>query len=378
MAHRFCDEAVAALVARGAAPGRTLAPPELQLRGALAYGSVTAAGLESVDWVVIHKGRLEELGRELLDAALAVRQPVFANEVFVVLGRTGELAADHLHVHPLHVGVARLPRPGPVAPPARQAVYLGDHRLLTRTVHGHKLFVDGRDVNLTPHLLLDGDWEGWITRVVRSVVRPGMRAADVGANVGWYTLLLAEGVGAEGHVHAFEPVPDVHELLFRNAEVNGLSPRVTCHRAAVGARRGRARLHVRQKHKASSSLFSQEEGVATFLDSTVPLEVDVVALDEVLAADPRLDLLKVDAEGAEPLVLEGSRRLLAANPGIHVFLEFAPVLIAGASVAPADLLRDLRAQGFVLRRIDPHRGVVPTGEAELLDSAMSELYLTRS
>lgn len=81
-------------------------------------------------------------------------------------------------------GLVRRTRSSPSNTSNRMAVYLGNSRAITRTIYGHKIYVDTRDHSLTPHLLVDGNWEDWITKVFRSVVRDGMKVVDVGANIG--------------------------------------------------------------------------------------------------------------------------------------------------------------------------------------------------
>ena len=92
-------------------------------------------------------------------------------------------------------------------------MYLGNDTAITRTAYGHKLFVDTRDISLTLHLLLDGDWEHWIATVVRRTVKPGMVAVDIGSNCGFYSLLIADGVGSAGRLYAFEANPRMHDLI---------------------------------------------------------------------------------------------------------------------------------------------------------------------
>jgi energy-coupling factor transporter ATP-binding protein EcfA2 len=89
--------------------------------------------------------------------------------------------------------------------PHRKVVYLGDHRALVRTAWGHKMFVDTRDLGLAPHLLLDGSWELWVTAAFLTNLREGMTVVDVGANIGYYSLLAASNVGSGGRLVSFEP-----------------------------------------------------------------------------------------------------------------------------------------------------------------------------
>src|SRR5262245_7714777 len=108
------------------------------------------------------------------------------------------------------------------APPS---VYLGDHRALTRTIYGHAMLVDTRDLSLGPTLLLHGDWEGEVTLFLLGRLRPGMNVIDVGANIGWYSVLMASRVGSAGTLMAFEANPSAYELCHHNLVINGLIAR---------------------------------------------------------------------------------------------------------------------------------------------------------
>ena len=92
----------------------------------------------------------------------------------------------------------------PESSPRSQPVYLGDHRALTRTAHGHALFVDTRDLAAAPRLLLDGAAHPVCADALRRFVRPGMTVLEVGAGYGELTLLSGELVGDGGRVIAFE------------------------------------------------------------------------------------------------------------------------------------------------------------------------------
>jgi hypothetical protein len=87
------------------------------------------------------------------------------------------------------------------------SAYLGDNTALCRVLGRYKMYVDSQDFGLSPHLMLDGYWEMWVTEALVSLVRPGMVVADIGANLGYYALLLADLVGDAGMVHAFELTP---------------------------------------------------------------------------------------------------------------------------------------------------------------------------
>jgi FkbM family methyltransferase len=267
-------------------------------------------------------------------------------------------------------------RPAPERRPTPQAVYLGDHRALLRTIFGHKMYVDTRDVSLAPHLLIDGLWERWITERVRDLLRPGMTVVDVGANVGYYSVLAADAVGPSGRVHAFEPNPDLVEILYTNLAINGFGDRATVVAKAVHARQGSVALHRFRRHMGSSSLWASEAHAQAHHDSLDSVTVESVPLDVHFAPGTRVDFVKIDAEGAEPLVLQGARRMLTENRDVKVVLEFAPAMLAASSSAQ-DVYDLLRALGFRVCRIAEGGALVPVTLSDLLPRPHSDLLLTR-
>ena len=114
-----------------------------------------------------------------------------------------------------------------------RTVYLGDHRVLTRTAHGHAIFVDTRDLRDGPQLLLDGAAQPSCAEALRRIVQPGMTVVEIGAGFGELTLLSGELVGERGRVVAFERDPGTLQLLTDSIETNGQSARVRVESSAV-------------------------------------------------------------------------------------------------------------------------------------------------
>src|SRR5581483_9455609 len=117
-------------------------------------------------------------------------------------------------------------------------IYLGDHVALTRTIFGHKMYVDTRDVSLTPHILLDGAWEPWTADVLRSIIRPGMTTVAVEAN------------------------PETFRLLARSLEVNGYKSISDAQPLGVMAARGALAFRRLREHLGSSSFYVSAEVAA--------------------------------------------------------------------------------------------------------------------
>jgi len=136
--------------------------------------------------------------------------------------------------------------------------------------------------------------------VVRSLVRPGMKIFDIGANAGFYTLAFARLVGERGHVWAFEPLAENVRNLRRHVELNGLT-NVTVVEAAVSERAGVADFAPGK----SNSMGRLAEGGGQ--------HVPTVALDDFCVQEKIdcPDLIKLDIEGGESLAFKGARRVIA-------------------------------------------------------------------
>ncbi len=220
---------------------------------------------------------------------------------------------------------------------------------LCRVLGRYKMYVDLADQGLSPHLMLDGTWELPTTRALAARVREGMTAFDVGANLGYYTILLAELVGARGHVHAAEPNPAVMARLRSSVRLNGFDSRVTLHASPLAASTGEAVvLHVPAGLPQNASLHRCPD------EGTHAHALRTTTLDEI-AGDRPVDLVKIDAEGAERSIWQGMARLLARRAPLTAFVEFTPDRYADAP----GFLRRLLETGFSLSIVDADGEVRP-------------------
>ncbi len=190
---------------------------------------------------------------------------------------------------------------------------------------------------MTPTIARARLWEPIETRWILDRLRPGDTFVDVGANVGYFTLLAARAVGEEGRVFAFEPDPDNFELLARNIELNHLTNVVPVQRA-VSDRCGPAQLYLSERNKGDHRIFPAGER----RDS---IEVLTVSLDSYLGDEPDVDVVKIDTQGAEVPVLLGMGSILRWSPPALV-VEFWPKGLAGCGATGSQLLRLLAARGF--------------------------------
>jgi FkbM family methyltransferase len=200
--------------------------------------------------------------------------------------------------------------------------YLGDHTAICRVLGELLMYVDTRDLSLTPHMLMNGYWEMWVSQAIASYVKPGMRCIDVGANCGYFTLLLSELVGDKGFVEAFEPQPGLAALLKKSITVNGFGRQTSVVASAVGDQNRPAMLTEHQTLMGSASL----HGIA---DPDVSMrQVEMVTLDKIGYGEPvapAIDFIKIDVEGYELKVLEGMQQLIQASPKLAIAMEFTPI-----------------------------------------------------
>ena len=235
-----------------------------------------------------------------------------------------------------------------------RVVPLGD-RVLALTHFGQRIFLDVADLGITPHIAMTGIWEAAVERLLRRMLQPGQLVIEVGANVGYHTLVMAEAIGPGGHVHAFEAHPRTAALLAATLAVNGLNPRVTIHAAAALAIAGEVEFAEHPTHCGAFHLAA----ATTPVSFTRRIRVPCIVLDDVLdAGSGPVHLVRIDAEGSEPLALRGAANIIARSPEIILVTEWSPIMMGfHADVAGfADWLLD---QGFAAGRILPDSSLEP-------------------
>ncbi|HXQ58794.1 MAG TPA: FkbM family methyltransferase [Acidimicrobiales bacterium] len=232
-------------------------------------------------------------------------------------------------------------------------LYFGDHTALVATRWGAKMLVDTRDAMVSPWLVLDGLWESHVTDWMQHTLQPGQVFVDVGANIGYFTLLGAMLVGPEGRCVGIEAHPRLAELLQRNVIINGLHGYVTTWHRAAWSEATELKLHMRGHFASNSSIGSIGPEALTRLGDTESIvEVEAVRLDDLLADLPRIDVLKIDVEGAEVHVVTGLARTLDANPGLTIMFEWSPAQITDVGDDPGTLVDLLISHGFRFRLLE--------------------------
>ena len=211
---------------------------------------------------------------------------------------------------------------------------------------GPRLFVDLSDVCIGLSIL-QGSYEREEVAFVREQVHGGDVAVDVGANIGFFTVLLAAFVGPAGRVFAYEPLPQNTALLERSIAENRFEDRVRLRKAVLSDRVGSAEivwLPLERGSLNSGGSYIRSEGAPVPPGHDV-LPVPMLTLDAEEIPGP-VRFLKIDVEGAEPLVLRGARETLLRDRPV-ILAEVNPVQLAKVSnETPDGLLGILKALGY--------------------------------
>jgi FkbM family methyltransferase len=177
-----------------------------------------------------------------------------------------------------------------------------------------------------------------------SCLDPGMEFVDVGAQIGYFSVIAAALVTESGRVHSFEPDPDCFSRLTRNSQAY---PSISVHHTAVADYQGEATLY--RSNKAG------ETDWGTPFDDSAPrvtVSVPVCSLDTWSAAEgiERIDLLKIDAEGAEFRVLQGGKMVLAAARPV-IWMEANAECLSRDGKSVTSIVSLLAEWGFVAQAL---------------------------
>jgi len=200
--------------------------------------------------------------------------------------------------------------------PARRLVVAATRPLRYRDIPVLRGRMAGVRLNLGGSFLryLTGDAEPEVQQALAGLVKPGQVVYDVGANIGFFTILCSRLVGPDGHVYAFEPIPENLQTLRHNVALNGLR-NVTIVEKALSSSTGTAEMFV----SPWSAFHSLNVEGATKVEDHGPEEgeitVQTVTLDEFVTREGGRvpDLVKIDVEGAELIVVQGMGETLRST-----------------------------------------------------------------
>ena len=213
-------------------------------------------------------------------------------------------------------------------------------RVLVRTTDGCEIILDPSDSGYRYTYFL-GEYEPAVSRCIRNVVKAGDVCLDIGANAGWFTIMLMKLSGPRGAVHAFEPVPATYEMLLENITTNKGLGNAKANCLALGSEIGKVEMILEDglPDGHASVEFSDEAEGARF-------SVKQDTLDTYLSDNniERVDFLKMDIEGSELEMLKGSGLLFSGVTKPVMVVEMALATSKRFGYEPNDLISFINEQ----------------------------------
>jgi FkbM family methyltransferase len=218
---------------------------------------------------------------------------------------------------------------------------------------GFSLFVRPDDRDIGRHIKATRLYETHVTAAIRNLLEPGNVFVDVGANIGYFTNLAAHLVGPSGQVVAVEALDKNAQLIFKSLERNGFD-NACVNVCAASDRNGR--LSIRSDSGTSNGQAMAAGAGDFFAQSRL--------LDDLAANLPRIDLVKLDIEGFEPLAWRGFRKMLAKHRP-NVLTEFHPYCMRKfVGVEPEEYLNELFAYSGDVRVLNVDGTMIRTGSPD--------------
>lgn len=226
------------------------------------------------------------------------------------------------------------------------------HNFVIKILGPEVIFKEGLKIILDPtdslRLTKTKEDECLETKVIKDQIKKGDIVLDIGAHIGYYSLIFGKLVGSLGKVYAFEPAKDNFTLLKKNIRLNNFKNIVPIKKA------------VSDQDSKTSLLLSRHDSVdhrVLWVGKHHRVEiVTAVKLDNFFKKKTKVNLIKIDVQGEEFKVLKGCASLLKMNKQLKIITEFWPYGLSRSTDNPMDLLNFLIRQGFVLYNINEQMG----------------------
>lgn len=183
---------------------------------------------------------------------------------------------------------------------------------------GNKIYLDKKD---TLGLSINGVYEEFETEIIKNTIKKGDVVIDLGANIGYYTVLFAKLVGPTGKVYAFEPDPSNFSILKKNITINKYKNVIPINKA-VSDKNGILKLFLANSKKGAHST------LINYTNRKNHIDVETITLNKYFENySKQINFIKMDIEGAEFLALKGMSKILKKNDNLKLISEFSPFMI---------------------------------------------------
>jgi FkbM family methyltransferase len=248
--------------------------------------------------------------------------------------------------------------------------YFGNHVGITRTHRGHKIFVDTREPEIMPRLVLFGEWDRSREQIIVGFCRPGATVIEVGANIGYHTVAMAAAIGSQGRLHAFEAIPNIFTLLDLTISINGYRDRVSLYSKAASDKEGEIELsHLLSGAHAESPRGHERGDISTVKTETVRLD------KELEGHVGKVDILRIAPSGTELSVLAGARKILERSPDIKVIITWDQRRTSPDALRA--FLAETSKDGFRFWKIESARILTEIAIEDMMNQTYDDVIMAR-
>ena len=212
------------------------------------------------------------------------------------------------------------------------------------TKYGTKMYLDKSDSVVSKDLAIYQEWEPNETKILQNIIKENMNVVDIGAHIGYYTILFSKWVGKKGKVFSFEPETDNFQLLKKNINANKAN-NVIALQKAISNQNEPKNLFLAEENKGDHQIIDLGE-------NRTQTKIECVKLDLTIVSEYKIDVIKMDIQGAEMLAIEGMDKILDNNSKMTILLEFWPYGIKKSGFEPKNLFDKLEEKGFKVFLID--------------------------
>jgi FkbM family methyltransferase len=229
---------------------------------------------------------------------------------------------------------------------------MNDIKLEKIKAAGFPFYVDPEDQVISRQLKRNGAYSGTETGLILKILNPGDFVVNVGAHIGYFSVLMAKKLYPDGHVFSFEPDPKNFQILEKNVDLNKLD-NVSLIRKAVMHKEGVYLLHRSKTNTGDHCVYPVNDRQALWIGG--------ITLDKYFEHySGQIDFIKIDTQGAEDLVIKGAMNLVEKNKKLKMIIEYYPYGLVKCGSDPVKFLVDLKRFGvhiYDIRRkmleIDP-------------------------
>lgn len=218
--------------------------------------------------------------------------------------------------------------------------YIGNDKMLIKTAYNGMLTISSKDLSLMPSLVTNGVIEAPLTKFFINSIKSGQTVVDIGANIGYYTVLAGKLVGNQGKVIGYEANPEIFPLLKDNISMNWLNQQTKLQNKAIYSKESTIKFYTSSKFQGDSSInlsTTNEMNSGKYLS----INVEAVSLNKELQNIDSIDLLKIDIEGGEYHAFLGMMELIEQKKIKRIIFEWNKTMLGDDAENFVEVIREI-------------------------------------